>query len=247
MDFVSGVRLELMYISLIPHISQASICCKRLLEAAKVACATKTKESISSQKLGSRDFWQIANSFLKKGKPPIPPLLNGPEVLSSASDKAKLFAENLSKNFKFDDSDIYLLVFHSRANLKLLNVSIILKKAKKVIKNLDSLKASGPDFISVVVLKKYEPELSYVLAELFNLKESCFPDCWKVSSVIPVFKNVGKRSTAKNDRPVSFISLVSKVFEKLVNNRIVDHLEKCGLSLISSMVLGLLNQLQILQ
>ena len=61
------------------------------------------------------------------------------------------------------------------------------------------------------------------------LKESCFPDCWKVSSVVPVFKNVAKRSTAKNYCPVSLLSVVNKVFEKLVNKRIVDHLEKCGL------------------
>ena len=61
------------------------------------------------------------------------------------------------------------------------------------------------------------------------LKESCVPDCWKVSSVVPVYKNVEERSTAKNYRPVSLLSVVSKVFEKLVNNRIVDHLEKCGL------------------
>ena len=56
--------------------------------------------------------------------------------------------------------------------------------------NLDLLKASGPNFIPVVVLRNCEPELSYILAELFNkcLKESCFPDCWKVSSVVPVFK-----------------------------------------------------------
>ena len=44
-----------------------------------------------------------------------------------------------------------------------------------------------------------------------------------------VFKNVGERSTAKNYHPVSLLSVVSKVFEKLVNNRIVDYLEKCGL------------------
>ena len=102
---------------------------------------------------------------------------------------------------------------------------------KKVIMNLDLSNASGPGCIPVVVLKNCEPKLSYVLAELFNkcLKESCFPDCWKVSSVVPVFKNVGERSTAKNYRPVSLLSVVSKVFEKLVNNRIVDHLEKCGL------------------
>ena len=102
---------------------------------------------------------------------------------------------------------------------------------KKVITNLDSSKASVPDCIPLVVLKNCEPELSYILAKLFNkyLKESCFPDCWKVSSVVSVFKNVGEMSTAKNYRPVSLLSVVSKVFEKLVNNRIVDHLEKCGL------------------
>ena len=43
------------------------------------------------------------------------------------------------------------------------------------------------------------------------------------------FKNAGKTSTAKNYCPVNLLSVVSKVFEKLVNNRIVDHLEKCGL------------------
>ena len=47
--------------------------------------------------------------------------------------------------------------------------------------------------------------------------------------VFPVFKNVGKCSTAKNNHPVSLLSVVTKVFEKLVNNRIVDRLEKCGL------------------
>ena len=46
--------------------------------------------------------------------------------------------------------------------------------------------------------------------------------------MIPVFKNVRERSTAKNYCPVSLLSVVSKVFGKLVNNRIVDHLEKCG-------------------
>ena len=78
---------------------------------------------------------------------------------------------------------------------------------KKVITNLDSSKASGPGCIPVVVLKNCEPELSYIIAKLFNkcLKESCFLDCWKVSLVVPVFKNVGERSTAKNYCPVSLL------------------------------------------
>ena len=64
----------------------------------------------------------------------------------------------------------------------------------RVRTNLDSSKASDLDCVPVVVLKNFEPDVSHVLAELFNmfLKESCFPGCWKVSSVVPVFKNVGK-------------------------------------------------------
>ena len=210
---------------------QASNRCKRVFEAAKLAYATKTKDSITSQKLGSRDFWRIANSVLSKGKSVITSLFNEPEVLPSASDEAKLFAKSFSKNSSLDDSGISLPVFPSRTNLKLHNISITPKMVEKVIKNLDSLKASGPDSIPLVVLKNCEPEISYILAKLFNfgLKESCFPDCWKVSSVVPVFKNVGERSTSKNYRPISLLSVVSKVFEKLVNKRIVDHLEKCGL------------------
>ena len=210
---------------------QASNRCKKVLEASKLAYATKTKEYITSQKLGSRDFWRIVNSVLSKGKSATPPLFNGPEVLSSASDKAKLFAKKFSKNSNLDDSGISLPVFPSRTNLKLHNISITPKMVRKVITNLDSSKASGPDCIPVVVLNNCEPELSYVLAKLFNncLKDSCFPDCWKVSSVVPVFKNVGERSTAKNYRPVSLLSVVRKVFEKLINNRIVDHVEKCSL------------------
>ena len=61
------------------------------------------------------------------------------------------------------------------------------------------------------------------------LREFCFPDCWKVSSVVHVFINVEKRSIAKICGPFSLFSMVSKVFEKLVNDRRVDHLGKCGL------------------
>ena len=155
-------------------------------------------------------------------------------MLSSASYKTKLFAKNFSKNSNLDDSEISLLVFPSRINLKLHNISVTPKMVKKVITNLDSSKACGHDCIQVEVLKTCEPELSYILAELFNmcLRESCFPDCWKVSLVVPVFKNVGETSAAKNYHPVSPVS---------VNNRIFGDLKKCDQrkNLISSMVLGL--------
>ena len=76
-----------------------------VLEAATLAYANKRKESISSQKLSSG----IANSVINKGKSAIPPVFNGPQVLSSASHKAKLFPENFSKNSNLDTQvSIYL-------------------------------------------------------------------------------------------------------------------------------------------
>ena len=128
-------------------------------------------------------------------------------------------------------TQVSLYLFFLITNLKLRIISVTPKMVKNIITNLDLSKASGPDCIPMVFLKNCRLELSPILAELFNkcLKESCFRDCWKVSSVVPVFKSVGERSTTKNCHQVSLLSLVSKVFGKLVNNRIVDHLEKFGL------------------
>ena len=96
-----------------------------------------------------------------------------------------------TSNSNLYDSDIPLYVFSSEANLKLQNISITLKIVKKIITNLDSSKASGSGFVPVVVIKNCQLEPSYILTELFSmcLKESCFPDCWKISLVVHVFKN----------------------------------------------------------
>ena len=96
---------------------QASNHWKKVLEAAKLAYATKAKEFITSQKLVKSG----------KGKYATPPLFNGLEVVSSASDKVKLFAKNFSKN------SISLPIFPSRTNLKLHNIFITPKMVKKVI------------------------------------------------------------------------------------------------------------------
>ena len=82
------------------------------------------KESIFSQNIiGSPNFWQVASGVLSKGKSAIHPPFNRPEVLSPGSDKAKVFAENFSKNYNLDDSRISLPDFLFRTNVKLHNIS----------------------------------------------------------------------------------------------------------------------------
>ena len=89
-----------------------------------------------------------------------------------------------------------------------------------------------------MVLKKCEPELFYILGEHFNrcLKESYFPDCWKVSSVSLYLRMLGKGVQLKTTALLVVLSVASKVFEKLVINRIVDHLKNVAFFPIFRMV-----------
>lgn len=73
-------------------------CCKKVLEAAKLAYATNIKYFNHYKKLGFDKIWWIAYGVLNKGKSAILPLFNGLDVLSSASDKPELFPENVSMN-----------------------------------------------------------------------------------------------------------------------------------------------------
>ena len=120
-------------------------------------------------------------------------------------------------NSNLDDSGVSLPVFPSKTNLKLHKISVPPKMVGKVVMNLDLSKASGTNCIPVMVLKNCEPELSYALAELFNkcLKESYFPDCWKVSSVVPVFKNVGKGLLLKTTALLVFFLWLVKSLKSL--------------------------------
>ena len=155
-------------------------------------------------------------------------------------------AENVSKNSNLDGSGISLPIYPSRTNLKLHNISVAPKIVKKVITNLDLSKTSSPDCIPVVVVKNFEPELSFILTELKEcLKDPCFPDSWKASLVVPIFKNVGERSTAKSYHPVSLLSVVSKVIENLVIIGLLMTQRNAAFFLIFDMVLCLLDPLQI--
>ncbi|KAI8485267.1 hypothetical protein Bbelb_370140 [Branchiostoma belcheri] len=142
---------------------------------------------------------------------------NGPEVLSSSTEKAKLFAKNFAANSTLDDQCCPLPDFPARTENILSNIKISARDVAKLIKDLDANKATGPDNIPVVVLKNLSPELSPILAKLFNrcLKLRCFPNFWKISSVCPVFKNTGERSSPSQYRPISLLSVISKLFESL--------------------------------
>ena len=170
------------------------------------------------------------------------------EVLSSASDKTKLFAESFSKRCNLDVSGISLPFFPSRTNLRLHVISVTPKMVKKFIRNLDLSNASGPDCIPVVVLKNCEPHFSYILAELFN-------NCMKKSLVFqmagrfhwwPLYlEMLGKGWQLKFTILLVFFLWLVKSLQNLWIIGSLITLINVTFSLISSMVLILLDQLEI--
>ena len=148
---------------------QSSNRCSRILREAKESYKSAVKQKVEEETLGSKEFWKITNKILNRGKSSIPVLINGPEILPSAVDKSSLFGKLFSQNSNLDDSNIPLPNFPLRTASSLHNVKVIAQDVNFHISNLSSSKATGPDNIPVIVLKNIAPELSPVLAKVFNV------------------------------------------------------------------------------
>ena len=96
------------------------------------------------------------------------------------------------------------------------------------ISTLSIRKASGPSSIEPTILKMFKTELSIPLCLIINLSFSSgvFPQKLKLAEVIPVHKK-GDKSLTCNYRPISLLSNISKIIEKIVRNRLYAFLEKC--------------------
>ena len=97
----------------------------------------------------------------------------------------------------------------------------------KLLASLDSSKATGPDKISALMLKKTATSIAPSVTSLFNqsLKEGRVPLEWKLSHVVPIPKQ-SPANSPDNYRPVSLLSILSKVLERHVYNVIADHLDE---------------------
>ena len=96
-----------------------------------------------------------------------------------------------------------------------------------MLRSSDQKKACGHDNLPVKLLVDSAQYISNPLSYIFNLSLQLgqFPDLLKVAKVSPVYKK-GDREQPGNYRPISVLPVLSKIFEKLVNNRLIEYLEK---------------------
>ena len=99
-----------------------------------------------------------------------------------------------------------------------------------IISNFDTNKSTGPNSVTQQLLKLIKTSISTPLSNMFNLSfsEGRCPNFLKISSVIPIYKKDSKLKVA-NYRPISLLSNINKILEKLMFNRLHSFLEsnKC--------------------
>ena len=168
-----------------------------------------------------KSYWRLINRITKQSgtSSVIPPLLDnvGNTVTSGDQEKANLLNNYFCSISNVDDNGIEIPDFETRTNASFNNLQITHIEVCDILRNLKLGKASGCDLISHQMLKYTSDTINKPLSILFNmsLQENYFPSLWKKAIVIPLFKK-GDRHEVSNYRPVSLISCIGKVFERVV-------------------------------
>ncbi|CAH1958849.1 unnamed protein product [Acanthoscelides obtectus] len=150
----------------------------------------KVRHRVMSQRNGSRSFWTLAKQIVKNfSHSSLPPLTcqDGTIVFNSKANAevlAKIFAAN-----------------------SIMDVTFRHKTVRRVLLSLDINKASGPDLIPAIVLKRCAPELAPVPSRLFQIsyESGTFPENCKFAH--------GSKTDPYNYRPIALLSVLSKVME----------------------------------
>lgn len=214
--------------------------CKILNKVIKCAKNEYDKNVINANLNNSKKLWQYINKKLgrnEKAKNDIECLRLNDKIVSKPKDIADTLIEHFSEigiklanNLGLDNKIIRKASDKIPRNSK----SIFIKPitVNEVIKTINNLKdkAGGRDEISTKIIKNLMHCISRPLEYILNLciSKAVWPSALKTALIVPIFK-LGNRENPGNYRPISLISNLAKIFEKLMHNRIYDFMAKCNI------------------
>ena len=169
-----------------------------------------------------KKFWSHVKSTTKLTR--IPEVVSyGGKTASDSIEKAKMFNEYFRR--QFSEASNYSINIDFQ-NDRSFDIDFSESRIKSILSALNVNKAQGPDGINGAVLKHCSDSLVYPLSKMFNLvyNVGCIPSEWKTSNVVPVHKKDDK-SDIENYRPISLISLVMKVFERVLYEELLNRTE----------------------
>jgi hypothetical protein len=187
-------------------------------------------ESLSDPDICGKRWWKIAKSvYGDKKSSSIPDLNVNNTIIDNSHDKCESLNRFFIDQGILNEANAQLPVLPPLGpifDLPFISSEIVVNKLKSLV----SSKATGPDGFSNDLLKNIAVGLSLPLSRLFNfsLEVGVFPAAWKIANVIPLYKK-GDRSLLSSYRPVSLLSCLSKVFERITAVLLLDYLKSNNL------------------
>lgn len=186
----------------------------------------KLRKDLTDNNLSSKKWWSVVNSLSgRSGHSDIPVIEHNGIPHLTARDKASVFCHTFADKCHLHNADDQPPIISNSTSQMFDKVIFKPKDILRILQQLNPDKASGPDQIPTRVLKECSAELAGPLCRLFDLCFSCgmFPSQWKTASVTPIHKRDSKADPSKY-RPISLLSVISKVMEAAVHNQLQRYL-----------------------
>ena len=110
--------------------------------------------------------------------------------------------------------------------MEISHLEVPVNEVRECLSNLDTSKACGPDGIPARLLKEYSEQIAPSLCSLFDfsLSRGKLPYEWKTADITPLPKK-DLKEPAENYRPISLLTIISKILERCVATRFRDHVK----------------------
>ena len=194
------------------------------LRKSKLSQISKLTEKLNNSETGPKDWWKILKGFIKPDQTStIPPLNKNDIIYTDDNEKANIFNEFFRDQTLLDEHQASLPETKHLPPFKLDSITTTPDEVESILKSLPLGKATGPDLINNRLLKELARPLSFPLCDLFNfsLSHGLVPEVWKQANVSPIHKK-NDPSEISNYRPISLLSTVGKVLEKIVHKHVFN-------------------------
>jgi len=207
---------------------------KNLYKAKFKDYISAVESNISSGNLKS--FWNFYKNQKKQPTIPICMELNGVSS-NNIKETCDLFAQYFSSTYNPDTTNITPKINTDYNNNQIILESIPTTETLNLLEHLDTNKITSPDNLPSFVLKNLARHIAEPLTSIFNksIETGVFPERLKIAHINPIHKK-GNRQDISNYRPISLLSHIAKIFEKLLHKKIYSQISK----LISSKQHGFL-------